>query len=193
MATLKYSNICKALLTLSVSVLALNVFALNSDLKKVVTITADSVEYNHKTGISTYSGHIHATQGTTKLDANRVVVYRSKKNKITKIVAMGKLAHYETLPDGQKNKIHARAKTIEYYPLKEKIILIGDADADFDKNHLSGQHITYNIASQTAISKPSPGGKTTIVLEPRATTTKSTVVIPAKAGIQPNNQQRKTL
>lgn len=166
MAILKYSNICKVLSTLLVSCVACNVSALNSDLEKIATITADSVEYNHKTGVSTYSGNIHATQGTTQLDAKHVIVYRNKKNQITKIIADGQLAHYETLLDGQKNKIHARAKTIEYYPLKEIIILMGDAIVNFENNHISGQHLSYNLASQTATSTPSSNGKTTIVLQP---------------------------
>lgn len=169
MAILKYSTICKALLLLLVNLSAANVYALTSDLQQVTTINADAVEYNHKTGVSTYTGHIHATQGTTKLDANRVVVYRDKNNKITKIVATGQLAHYETLPDDHQHKIHASAKKIEYYPLDEKILLLGDAIVDFDKSHITGQHITYNISKQTAISKPSAGDKTTIVLQPTMT------------------------
>ena len=198
MANSKYSNTYKVLLLLLINILTTNVLALNSDLRKAATITADAVEYNHKTGISTYSGHIHAKQGTTQLDANRVVVHRGNQNKITKIVAEGKLAHYETLPDGQENKIHAHAKTIEYYPLEEKIVLKGDAIVEFDKSHIAGQHITYNMVSQTAISKPSREGKTTIILQPQVTAPTQTAAISPKSlrsqrEIQTNKPQRKNL
>ncbi len=135
-------------------------------MNQAATIISDSLEYNHQRGESSYDGHIHAIQGTTELQADHVSIFRNKKNKIDKILALGDNAQYETLPDGQKNKVYAKANIIEYYPLEKKLVLMGNANVLFEKNELRGEHIIFNIDTQTATSLPKNHSKTTIVLHP---------------------------
>lgn len=141
-------------------------FALKSDANQLAHITADSVQYSNKTGIAKYVGHVHARQGSTKIDADQITLHRDANNDISKIVALGKPARYSTLPDGQKSRFHANANTIEFYPQRGKVHLIKNGLAILGKNRFTGPLIRYDINQQLVESDPSPEGQTTIVLEP---------------------------
>lgn len=142
------------------------VMALKSDTSKIAHVTADSVYYNNKTGIAKYTGHVRATQGTTRVQADQVTLYRNAQNDIEKIVATGKPAHYFTQPDKQKDLLHASANTIEYYPIQGKILLIDNGLAVIGRNRFSANHISYDINKELLISDNSHQGQTKIVLEP---------------------------
>lgn len=167
MAISNYSNTCKVRLLLILNIgLSTSAWGLNSDMNQAATIISDSVEYNHQLGESTYDGHIHAIQGSTELQADHLTIFRNKNKKIDKIVALGDHAQYETLPDGQKHKVYAKANTIEYYPLEKKLVLLGKAHVLFEKNEIHGEHIIFNIDTQILSSLPEHHSKTTIVLHP---------------------------
>lgn len=140
--------------------------ALPSDQKQPAKITADQVEYQHKTGLSIYSGHIKATQGSTKLSADKVVVERNEQHQISKITAIGKRAQYRTTPQKGKQELIAYGDKIVYFPLQAKVTLVGHGEIEQDGNHFSGPHIEYFINEQRILSTPAPGEQTTITLKP---------------------------
>lgn len=142
-------------------------FALNSDAQKTTHMTADKVVYNRNSHISTYIGHVKFSQGTTSLTADKVIVYdRENSNKIYKIVAFGKRAHYSTLPEGKKALLHAKANTIKYYPQKNIAILIGNAEVTQKDNSMSGMRITYNTKKDTILLTPKTKGRARVVFQP---------------------------
>ena len=140
--------------------------ALSSDANKLAKFKSESATYNYKQHIATFIGDVVMTQGTTKLTANKVIVYRTAAGKIKKLLAYGKLAHYQTLPDSDKRLLHAKAKTIEYFPEKGLAILIGDAHVHQGKNSVIGTRIVYNMKKQMMTSTPGTKARTVIVLNP---------------------------
>ena len=100
------------------------------------------------------------------LFAEKLVVYDNKNNKVYKIVAFGKRAHYSTLPDGKKDILNAKANIIQYYPLKNTAILIGDAEVTQKSSTMRGPHITYNMQQQTVLLNPSPKNQAKISFQP---------------------------
>ena len=141
-------------------------FALSSDSHKLTKFTSKSATYNYKTHVATFTGDVVMTQGTTKLTADKVTVYRTKAGKIKKLIAKGKLAHYQTLPDNDHRVLYAKAKTIDYSPAKGLTILIGDAAVQQGKNSITGNKIIYNMRKQLMTSTPGTKAKTVIVLNP---------------------------
>ena len=142
-------------------------FSLNSNQQKTAYISSDHSNYNRITHVSTYSGHVHYTQGTSELNADKVVIYDDlKTNKVYKIVAFGDRAEYITLPDGKKEKLHALAKTIEYYPKKNIAILITDAEITQGGETMKGAHITYDITKGTILLKPAAKKRAIITFQP---------------------------
>lgn len=142
-------------------------WGLTSDREQQAIIQADSVEYNNKTGLASYTGHVDAKQGTTHITADKVLLYRDNHKDISKVVAFGSPALYSTLPDGSKDRLDAKANKIEFHPITGIVTLIGQGFTQLGANTFSSDHINYDINQQVVVSNPTNQGRTTIVLEPR--------------------------
>lgn len=141
-------------------------YALSSDKQKTAHLTADNVKYDRLNHQSMFTGHVQFHQGTTTLTADKILVYDNKHNKVYKVIATGKRAHYSTLPDAKKFLLHAKANTIVYYPIKEVAMLIGNGEIQQQQNIFSGPHITYNVRQQVITSTPSQHQQTSITIQP---------------------------
>ena len=142
------------------------VFSLSSDQQQVAYLTAARATYNRKTHVSKYFGNIHFSQGTERLLADKLVVYDTKDNKVYKIVAFGKPAHYSVLPDGKKHMLYASANKIEYYPQKHTAVLTGNAKVTQKGNIMRGPHIIYNMQKQTVLLHSSAKNRAKITFQP---------------------------
>jgi lipopolysaccharide export system protein LptA len=146
-------------------------FALQSDAAQTARFASDNVSFNDNNGTTIYSGNVKMEQGTTHLIADKVVVYRNKDGSTDKAVATGKLAHYITLPDNQKDPVDAFGDKIEYYPQKHLAIIIGNGNVIQSKNSLKGPYIIYDMVKQTVTSvappsTPAAEKKSLIILQP---------------------------
>lgn len=142
-------------------------WGLSSDEKKPAHFEADDVNLNHKTGLTVFTGHVKVDQGTTHLIADKLTVYKGPEGKVTKVIAVGQLARYTTLPDKQKKVMDAFAKTIEYYPKEKKAVLLGQGTITQGSNTFKGEHIIYDLAQQTVTSLPTAGSKSVLILQPQ--------------------------
>ena len=150
-----------------------NVLALDTDKLKTAKFISDAFQNNNKTGISIFTGHVKMTQGSTQLLANKVIVHSNKNNKISRVIATGKRAEYNTLPKQGDKILVAKANTIDYYPQLGKVILIGDANVTQGNNSFSGPHIVYNVTQQVVISDARKGSRTTIFIKQDGSNTTS--------------------
>ncbi len=142
--------------------------ALSSDQNLPARFVSDHVVFNHKTGITIFTGNVKMDQGTTHLTGDKVTSYSNDNGNVTKVVAVGKLAHYNTLPDGQEKAVDAWAETIEYYPQEKTAILIGNGKVTQGANSFTGPHIVYNMEKQTVVSTPTTSNtQSVIVLQPQ--------------------------
>lgn len=124
-----------------------SVLALPSDENQPIQIQADKAEFNEKNGTAIYTGDVKIKQGTLKVIADVVTIYRNA-NGVETIVAVGKPAHYRQKPEENKADVFAHAKTIEYHVQKEIIKLIDDAKLEQEGNTFTGQKIDYFMKKQ---------------------------------------------
>jgi len=148
----------------------LSSLALSNDRTKPYYVTANEVSYFRNKHTTIYKGNVHATQGSTTLDSDTMIILTDgKTNAVIKLTAYGKPAHYSTLPNNQKTKLHARANTIIYQPKLDIVTLIQKAVVTHEKNVFSGPLIIYNIKKDTIVSKGSKkSGKTTVIIQPQS-------------------------
>jgi lipopolysaccharide export system protein LptA len=132
----------------------------------MVTLEADSVNYDYKKGVIHYDGNVHATQGTTDLTAKQMVVYYNQAHKIEKIVAIGNLAHYKTLLNENKDTLKAAAMVINYFPIAGKVILENQAQVEYNNNLFSGPYIYYDMINKRISSHPDKNSRSKVILEP---------------------------
>ena len=139
--------------------------SLGEDHNQKLLLNSDKANLNLETGISIYNGNVTLQQGTTHLLADKLTVLTNKQNQLQQITAIGNPAQYRTLPQPNKPEFHADANIIEYYPQKNLIVLIGNAQAYQNRNVYKGPRIEYNTIEQTVTSPESAMGRTTIIIE----------------------------
>jgi len=123
-------------------------WALRSDRNQPITIKADRVEVNEKTEISHYQGNVYLKQGTLVIQADSVYVYL-KDGKLYKIIIDGKPATFEQKPEDNKDIVQSSAQHMEYYALKQLLILKRDARVVQGPNNFSGDFIEYDTLNST--------------------------------------------
>lgn len=149
------------------TLLAHNVFALKSDQKQNLLLMADKIKFNNKQKIGHYLGHVSLKQGTSMLKANTAWTYTDENNQLKKAVALGtplKQALFETLMDGQKEKLKGKADKITYFSQKQHLHLEGNALLTLGKNKYQAPLIIYDINKQRIISTKTSNHRSTITI-----------------------------
>ncbi len=121
--------------------------ALPSDRQATITVEADRAQINEKTGITDYQGSVIIKQGSLLIEADQVTIY-STDGQASKIVCIGKPAHYQQQPKPEDGLVNARADTIEYYLDNETITLIKNASLEQQGSTLKGDHINYDLKAE---------------------------------------------
>ena len=119
------------------------VLALESDANQPVYIDSNTASYDDNKAISTYTGNVVTVQGTLHIESDKLVVYL-KNGAVDKMVFTGKPAKFRQLPGEGKEFIHGEGLTGEYYPSKNKLILIEEAVVSQGNNRSASRIITYD-------------------------------------------------
>ncbi len=135
------------------------VWALSSDKKQPIELEADSADLDKRKGISIYYGNVILTQGSMRLQADKLILYQDKNNRLSKMKAFGKPAHFKQRPDGQAQDIQAKANKMVYDVKKHLVTLYGDAVLYQNNNAFQSQLIVYDtqkdIVKAGSVQNPS--------------------------------------
>lgn len=141
-------------------------YANDFDNQQIINVDADTLQFNNETQVGVYQGHIKLTQGTRVLTADYATSYSNKEGQIVKIIAIGRPACYQALVFHNHPKLIATGNTIYYYPLKDWLEAVGDAQIIQGQNHFQGPQINYDFKKKTVGSPLSKEGHTQILLAP---------------------------
>lgn len=119
--------------------------ALADDHEQVIEVFSNQANYNEKTGRAVYTGQVIMTQGSIKLEAERVEVDQHSSS----LLATGEPARFEQQPDPEQPVIKASAQTILYKQEQAYIELTGNAHIRQGESNIKSDHIIYNIEEQT--------------------------------------------
>ena len=127
-------------------------WALESDRKQPLEITADRAELNEGEGFSIYSGNVIITQGTMKIEASEITLTFNDNGIQTMLAAEGPydgLAYMrqqsEPTESGKDELMEAWGKSIDYQVNKEFLTLLGKAKLIQRGNQFSGNEILFDI------------------------------------------------
>ena len=141
-------NLFNKLAVMSLSVIASYTVALPDDWQKEMTILSDSAEIDRRAGTVVYEGNVILTQGTLKIEADRLMILRNG-DPLEKAVAEGDRARYQQQIEVGKPLTTALGNRIDYYTSERRIIITGDAELEQEGNIFSGERITYDMATET--------------------------------------------
>ncbi len=123
------------------------VTALPEDRDQPIHITADKALRDEKQGFTVYQGNVKMDQGSLHIEADRITIYHVTQE-ADKIVAEGKPARLQQQPAPDKGPIKARAETIQYFKLEERVRLLTNAHIEQDGSIVTGDSIDYFINEQ---------------------------------------------
>lgn len=141
-------NLLNKLALLTLITAPLTAMSLPDDWQKAMTILSDTAEIDRRAGTVIYEGNVVLTQGTLKIEADRLLVLRDG-DSLEKAVAEGEPAHYEQQIEVGKPITTAHGNRIDYYTIERRITLRGEAELQQDGNLFSGDLITYDMISET--------------------------------------------
>lgn len=142
------------------------VYANQQDLSQIIYFESDTLLYNNETKLGIYQGHIKLTQGTSILTADYATSYADNEGQIVKVVAIGNPARYRTQIFPNRPKLIATGNTIYYYPLKDWLKAVGNAEIVQGQNRVKGPQINYDFKKKTVASPLSKEGHTQILIAP---------------------------
>jgi lipopolysaccharide export system protein LptA len=166
MAAAKARSVCRILLV--VCLLPLTAWGLDADREQPITIEADKASLNDKTGFSVYEGNVRLQQGTLLFTGSRMTVQLTD-NKLDTIILTGTPATYVQRPQGKDTDQHAEAGRIEYYAIKERVILLDKARIwETSDDEFRSDRIVYDMKSDTVdAGGGGDSGRVHITLQPR--------------------------
>lgn len=144
MIPLKLIKLLPLLATALLASLSSSAYALPDDRNQPIHISSDTAEIDDSTGRSIYRGKVYMTQGSIKLKADQVTIISNAQG-ISKLIAIGIPAHFQQLPEPNKNIMHAFGNTIEYFVAGERIELKKQAKLVQEQNTFTGERIDYDI------------------------------------------------
>ena len=135
-----------------------------------VHVQANYMMFDMETGSSTYKGDVKISQGSIKLNGDKVIIQRQQ-DKIQQINIDGQPAQYIQDEDS-KNKIHATSKHMQYLAGQHRLVMTVDARLQQPEHTIESQRIVYDTKNKIVIAgnndkhKPQDG-RVNITLTPK--------------------------
>jgi lipopolysaccharide export system protein LptA len=117
--------------------------ALSADKDQPIDLEADAADIDEAKGVSVYTGNVIATQGSMRLESDRLTVHHPS-GKAQRIEADGRPARFQQLPDGQTVPVRARADHLEYQMTSEELVMTGGAELIQGRDTFKSDRIVYD-------------------------------------------------
>lgn len=142
-------NYLRLIFILSLTLCFSSVNALSTDKQQDIEIEADTAEMDDIKGITIYRGDVIVIQGSIRMTGHTMTVHFDDNDDMELVIMQGNPATYRQLPDNSEIYDEAEALQMEYYALKDFIILIDEAVVTQEDSIMRGSRIEYDtILSQ---------------------------------------------
>ncbi|MGL5699727.1 MAG: lipopolysaccharide ABC transporter substrate-binding protein LptA [Kluyvera sp.] len=169
-------------LALAGSLLAasLPAMALTGDTDQPIHIESDQQSLDMQGNIVTFTGNVVVTQGTIKINADKVVVTRPANEKGKEVIdGYGNPATFYQMQDNGK-PVKGHASKMHYELQNDFVVLTGNAYLEQLDSNIKGDKITYLVKEQKMQAFSDKGKRVTTVLVPSQIQDKSKSQAPAQ-------------
>jgi lipopolysaccharide export system protein LptA len=136
-----------ALLIPTLLLATIDTSALPEDRLQAIEITAERAERNEREGYTVYSGAVILTQGSLRIDADRLTIFHDRVA-ADRIVAVGEPARLRQQPAIDKPPVRASARRIVWEKSRELVMLRESASIEQDGAVVTGESIQYFMAEE---------------------------------------------
>jgi len=126
-------------------------FALDTDADQPISVLAQSAEFNPDQGLAIYTGNVEIEQGSLKVKAHKVTVYRKPDGSMDKIIAEGQSeerVHMQQKPNPNDPVVHAYAMRIDYLTDAQQVDLNRQAQLENGQDRFTGERILYHLQTK---------------------------------------------
>ncbi len=170
-------NVVIASALLAVSVPAL---AVTGDTEQPIHIESDTQSLDMQGNVVTFTGNVVVTQGTIKINADKVVVTRPGGEDGKEIIdGYGNPATFYQMQDNGK-PVKGHASQMHYELAKDFVVLTGNAYLEQLDSNIKGDKITYLVKEQKMQAFSEKGKRVTTVLVPSQLQDKNSTQAPAQ-------------
>ena len=155
-------------LVLASSLLAASIpaFAVTGDTDQPIHIESDQQSLDMQGNVVTFTGNVIVTQGTIKINADKVVVTRPGGEQGKEVIdGYGKPATFYQMQDNGK-PVKGHASQMHYELAKDFVVLTGKAYLEQLDSNITGDKITYLVKEQKMQAFSDKGKRVTTVLVP---------------------------
>ncbi len=147
----------KFMIILLLGMITSRVDALSTDKQQDLEIHANAAEMDDIKAITIYRGDVVVTQGSLRITGHTLEVHFNTEGDMELAIMFGNPATYRQLPDNSEQYDEAESKKMEYYALKDYVILIDEAQViKPDGSKMSGARIEYDTVTNHVIAKSKP-------------------------------------
>lgn len=160
-------------LLVGVLLFSANAWSLDTDAQQPIYIESDAATYDEKKGESVYTGNVQVTQGSMRMNSDRLVILMSetttKKKELNKMIATGNPVRFKQKPSADKDEIRGKSLRAEYYGSDGKLILLEKAKIVQGKNTYTSDRIEYDTRNSIvkAGAKDSNTKRVHVTLHPK--------------------------
>ncbi len=145
---------------------SLPALAVTGDTDKPIHIDSDQQSLDMDSNVATFTGNVVVTQGTIKINADKVVVTRPGGEQGKEVVeGFGNPATFYQMQDNGK-PVKGRASKMRYELQKDYVELTGNAWLEQLDSNIKGDKITYLVKEQKMQAFSEKGKRVTTVLVP---------------------------
>ncbi len=156
----------KLLLTSTLLAISLPALAVEGDTDQPIHIESDHQSLDMQGNVATFTGNVVVTQGTIKINADKVVVTRpgGESGKET-VDGYGNPATFYQMQDSGK-PVKGHAAHMHYELQNDFVVLTGKAYLEQQDSNITGDKITYLVKEQKMQAYSDKGKRVTTVLVP---------------------------
>ena len=118
--------------------------ALSTDKEQPIEVEADAGELDDINNITIYTGDVVVTRGSIRMTGDKMTVHYDENDDIETLIMDGRPATYRQLPDSSQVYDEAAALRMEYYELRNLVILLREAKVSQERYDFSGERIEYD-------------------------------------------------
>lgn len=116
-----------------------------------IELTADNAEYDHDSGIATYTGNVHIQQGEMFIKGDKVTIHFVESH-ATQMDAWGKPAVFHYVP-ANSPPVDGKGDHLQYNVAKQSLHMFGNAWLDEGGNQTTADTLNYNITTRKVTGK----------------------------------------
>ncbi len=124
--------------------------ALDEDANQPAFLDADDMEIDFTKGVRIYRGNVVFTQGSIRLNCDKLVTYLDDTQGLEEAICTGEPARFKQRPQNQDEDMRASALEITLDQGNDRLLLESQARIEQGDSIITGNTVNYNLATRKA-------------------------------------------